>query len=81
MTTLSARVDVSLYPLTEDYIPAIDSVIARFQSYDDIKVVTNRMSTQLTGDYDRLMQVLAQEMKSSLLAGKAVFVLKVLSVP
>ncbi|MEL7311735.1 MAG: YkoF family thiamine/hydroxymethylpyrimidine-binding protein [Pseudomonadota bacterium] len=81
MTKLRARVDVSLYPLKDDYIPPIDAVIARFRSYDDIEVETNRMSTQLTGDYDRVMEALTNEMRSSLIAGKAVFVLKVLSVP
>lgn len=80
MSDMQARVDVSLYPLTSDFIPPIQAVIERFQSYDDIEVDTNRMSTQLTGDYDRVMEVLRVEMKTSLMAGKAVFVLKVLSV-
>ncbi|MEL6215108.1 MAG: YkoF family thiamine/hydroxymethylpyrimidine-binding protein [Pseudomonadota bacterium] len=77
---MQARIDVSLYPLKDNYIPPIDDVIARFKAHQDIEVLTNRMSTQLTGDYDRLMQILSEEMKSSLMAGKSVFVLKVLSV-
>ncbi|MEM6817267.1 MAG: YkoF family thiamine/hydroxymethylpyrimidine-binding protein [Pseudomonadota bacterium] len=77
---MQARIDVSLYPLQDNYIPPIDDVISRFKAHQDIEVLTNRMSTQLTGDYDRLMQVISQEMKSSLMAGKSVFVLKVLSV-
>lgn len=81
MSDMQARVDVSLYPLTSDFIPPIQAVIERFRSYDDIEVDTNRMSTQLTGDYDRILEVLRVEMKTSLMAGKAVFVLKVLSVP
>lgn len=72
-------VDVSLYPLTKDYIPPIDDVIERFNAWPDVEVSTNRLSTQLIGDYDNVMQLLKTEVLTSLCAEhQCVFVTKIL---
>ena len=34
-------VDISLYPLTEQFIPPIKDVIARLAAHEDIDVLTN----------------------------------------
>ena len=78
-SNMQARADISLYPLTDDYIPPIRDVIARLAAHSDLEVQTNALSTQVSGDYDRLMAVLQAEAKVSLAAGKAVFVIKLLS--
>ncbi|MEM1262600.1 MAG: hypothetical protein AAGH76_09390 [Pseudomonadota bacterium] len=73
-------VDVSLYPLTEDYLAPIDDVIARLRAYDDIDVDVNRLSTQLTGEYREVMQALQNEIEPSLDGShQGVFVMKVLN--
>lgn len=70
-------VEVSKYPLADEYIPAIRDFIDRINTYPGLHVVTNAMSTQIFGDYDTLMNALAVEMKASYLQwGKAVFVCK-----
>ena len=43
--------ELSLYPLKEDYIPVIDAIIAELNEQADLKVQTNTMSTQISGDY------------------------------
>ena len=68
--------DISLYPLTADYIPPIDSIIARFESYPGIEVRRNALSTQLFGDYDEVMRILHTEMARSFREHKAVMVVK-----
>jgi len=41
--------ELSLYPLQENYIPAIDSFIAQLAASENVIVVTNAMSTQISG--------------------------------
>ena len=76
---MKISVDISLYPLTDDYIPAIKAFIDRISEYDDVVLVSNDLSTQLFGDYDRIMEVLGIELKRSWQTyGKGVFVVKYL---
>lgn len=73
-------VDISLYPLTEDYIPPIKGVIERLNGYDELDVETNPMSTQIRGDYDTVMHALATEMKRSFeQVPKSVFAIRVIN--
>jgi uncharacterized protein YqgV (UPF0045/DUF77 family) len=79
---MKVAVDISLYPLTEDFIPPINDIIARMNGYDDISVTTNPMSTQLRGEYDDVMAVLSKELKTTFESmPKAVFAIKILNNP
>jgi hypothetical protein len=72
-------VEISLYPLTEDYIPPIRGFIDRLNADGRFKVVTNDMSTQVFGAYDEVMETLARELKPTFERdGKSIFVMKVL---
>jgi uncharacterized protein YqgV (UPF0045/DUF77 family) len=76
-------VEISLYPLQDQYVPDIKEFIGRLQSQPGLRVVTNSMSTQVFGPYDAVMDVLRRELRASFeqlgkKAGKAVFVMKVL---
>jgi len=72
-------VEMSLYPLTGNYIPPIKDFIARIGSRAGLKVVTNAMSTQVSGEMRDVMQALEEEMAVTFGAGqRAVFVMKVL---
>lgn len=76
---MQVRADLSFYPLTEDYIPPIKSVIERLQAHKGLTVVTNEMSTQVTGEYVTLMSALTQEFKHAFETyGKSIFVMKLL---
>lgn len=66
-------VQISHYPLTDDYKPRIKEVIARFRQ-SGLEVHANRMSTQVFGEFDQVMQVISETMKWSFEThGKAVF--------
>jgi uncharacterized protein YqgV (UPF0045/DUF77 family) len=75
---MQLSVEISKYPLSEiNFIAAIQNFIDRINKYDNITVVTNVMSTQLFGDYDKLMAALNTELKISFEQyGTTVFVCK-----
>lgn len=75
-------VDISLYPLSDNFMEPIKDIIGRLASHADIEVITNPMSTQIRGEYDVVMQVLQEEIKTSFEhLPKAVFAIKVLNNP
>jgi hypothetical protein len=77
---MKTSVDISLYPLADEYIPAIKEFIERVQKYPDVSVVRNDLSTQLYGDYDQVMDLLKVELRLSWEKyGKSIFVIKFLN--
>lgn len=79
---MRVAVDISLYPLDENFIPPIQDVIERLSSYEGIEVVTNPMATQLRGEYEAVMNVLRQEIGATFeQVPKAVFAIKILNNP
>ena len=76
---MHVAVEMSLYPLTGEFIPPILDFIERLKAHPGLQVVTNSMSTQVSGDYDRVFDALKAEMRASLSGThRAVFVMKVL---
>ncbi|EAT13491.1 hypothetical protein HF888_08640 [Bermanella marisrubri] len=74
---MELSVEISKYPLADDYIPAIKDFIDRLNQVDGLSVVSNTMSTQVFGDYDLVMDTLKIELKRSYETyGKAIFVCK-----
>ena len=74
---MKLSVEVSMYPLKDEYIPVIKNFIDRINTYDGLKVITNVMSTQIFGDYDLVMDVIKNEMRRSYEKfGRAIFVCK-----
>ena len=74
---MKASVDISLYPLADEYIPAIKEFIERVQEYPEVAVVRNDLSTQLYGDYELIMDLLKVEVRLSWEKyGKSIFVIK-----
>ncbi|ATC93422.1 YkoF family thiamine/hydroxymethylpyrimidine-binding protein [Pseudoalteromonas tunicata] len=77
---MQLSVEISKYPLHQDYIPFIKGFIDRLNEHSGLKVITNTMSTQVFGEYDLVMSVLSQEIKRSYQEfGKAIFVCKFIS--
>jgi uncharacterized protein YqgV (UPF0045/DUF77 family) len=71
-------VDLSLYPLNEDYIPIIVDFIHRLAEHSGIDIVRNAMSTQVFGEYDAVMAAVTAEIRHSFdTHGKAVIVAKI----
>lgn len=79
---MRVAVDISLYPIADDFIPPIDDVIERLNSHESIEVATNPMSTQVRGEYDDVMAALNREIKTTFESSpKAVFAIKILNNP
>jgi hypothetical protein len=72
-------VEISLYPLHQQYLTPIQDFIDRLNTDGALRIVTNSMSTQIFGDYEVVMRRLVREVRTSFEANdKAVFVLKIL---
>jgi uncharacterized protein YqgV (UPF0045/DUF77 family) len=72
-------VDISLYPLDADFVPPIQDFIDRLNRHPGLRVDTNAMSTQVSGEHDEVFAALAAETRTSFESGRrAVFVMKVL---
>jgi len=76
---MRAAVEISMYPLTDEYRPLIRAFIDRLKPRANLEVRTNALSTQLWGDLDDVMRVLSEEIGRSAGTGpQLVFVMKVL---
>jgi len=76
---MRSAAEISMYPLTGDYLAPIQAFIDRLNTYPDLTVRTNSLSTQVWGALDRVMAILAAEIERSASAGpQLVFVVKVL---
>lgn len=64
MPAMQTSVEISLYPLRKDYGTTILQFIDRLKKRSQLEVHVNTMSTQVFGDYDEVMRVLTQEMKT-----------------
>lgn len=56
-------VDISLYPLTEDYVEPILAFIAQLESNSKLIVKRNSLSTQVFGEYRDVMDMLNKEIE------------------
>ena len=73
-------VEISMYPLKEDYKPSIITFIKNLRKYPLIKLNTNGMSTQAFGEYKMVMNALNTEMEKTFLnKNLVVFNLKVIN--
>lgn len=77
---MQVMVELSLYPLADQFIGPIKHFIERLNSHSGLQVTTCSTSTQVHGDYATVMQVLSQEMqRTHEEVGQAVFVAKFLN--
>jgi|AntRauTorckE5430_2_1112549.scaffolds.fasta_scaffold00078_9 uncharacterized protein YqgV (UPF0045/DUF77 family) len=78
---MTTSAELSLYPLTPNYEQVIIDFIHQLRSQPSIRVATNGLSTQLTGEYNAVMAALTEAMRPTI-CGKVTcsFVIKVLNV-
>lgn len=77
---MKITVEMSLYPLETEYLPIIKSTVERLNAEPDVKVVTNAMSTQITGDFEKVTKLVNKEIQTTFeKTGKAIFVCKFLN--
>ena len=77
---MNCSVEISMYPLDQQYVDPIINFINELRSYPNLEVETNGMSTQVFGNYEAVMGALNSEMKEVFLNDKkVVFNLKVIN--
>jgi uncharacterized protein YqgV (UPF0045/DUF77 family) len=76
---MKISVEISYYPLDQEFVPPIREFIDRINKYRDLVAVTNGMSTQIFGEYDYVMAALVKEIRQSFLNPHSVFVMKVIN--
>ncbi len=57
--------ELSLYPLQEDYIPVIKRFIERLAETGDLTLVTNPMSTQISGEAEQVFNLVRESLSAS----------------
>lgn len=79
---MKVAVDISLYPLADEWLDPIKDVIERLNAHESLEVTTNPMSTQIRGEYGEVMQALTKEMAETFeKVPKAVFAMRILNDP
>ena len=77
---MQVTVEISMYPLKDDYKPAIIAFINSLRERGGIEIVTNQMSTQLSGDFDAVTSAVNEATRLTMEAEPSVvFVQKWLS--
>ena len=75
---MNISVEITFSPLQDDYENHIIACIKRLRA-SGLNVVENPLATQIYGQYDKVMQVLTEEMKTSFeTIGIGLFYLKVI---
>lgn len=62
---MNISVELTLTPLQDDYEPAIIELIKNLRT-SGLRVSENALSTQVFGEYDEVMEVLQEQMKTAL---------------
>lgn len=72
-------VEISFYPLQENYHQPILEFINRINKHDKLQVASNGMSTQIFGEYKAVMESLFIEIEKSIEIPNSVFILKIVN--
>ena len=76
---MKTSIEISYYPLKEEFIPPIKDFIDRMNAYDNIIVKTSGISTHVFGEYFEIMKILTDEIHKSFELPHSVFVLKIIN--
>jgi uncharacterized protein YqgV (UPF0045/DUF77 family) len=74
---MNASIELSLYPLKENYKEKIVAFILRLKKYDKVTIQPNGMSTQIFGDYDVIMDIVKNELREELSNHRCMAVMKI----
>lgn len=74
---MQATIEISMYPLSDDYIQRVLDFLENLKKHHNITIETNGLSTQIFGDYHELLDILKLEMFEVFLDQNAIFVLKI----
>ena len=74
---MKTSVEISYCPLSDNYLVHIENFLKALRSYEQIKIITNGMSTQIFGEYDIVMNILTKEIKNAFSNPDSLFVMKI----
>ena len=75
---MKTSIEISYYPLLEEFKIPVKNFIVSLQRYDNIKVKSNSMSTHVFGEYDEVMEAVTKCIKDAFEVPSSIFVLKVM---
>jgi uncharacterized protein YqgV (UPF0045/DUF77 family) len=76
---MKISIDISYYPLKEEFIDPIVGFIKKLNTYEKIECATNGMSTQVFGEYFDVMHAITTEIHNAFELPHSVFVLKIIN--
>ena len=76
---MKISVEISYYPLNEQFIAPIKAFIASLNANPRLVVRTNTMATQVFGDFDEVMDTVKESVRKSFELPHSVFVMKVIN--
>lgn len=76
---MNISVEISYYPMQEEYLQSILEFIDRLKSYSELQIKNTGISTQVFGKYGDVMRVLTIEIEKSFTIPSSVFVLKIIN--
>ncbi len=71
---MELSIEISLYPLDKNYIKPIQTFIDHLNTFENIEVITNPMSTQVFGNFDDAVTAFQAALKQSFLDEEKVVV-------
>jgi uncharacterized protein YqgV (UPF0045/DUF77 family) len=74
---MQITVEISLYPLEEGFAGVVNDFLGRLKEHPEVDVQTASMSTMISGDYEKVMDLLDREIKPVFEEHAAVFTLKI----
>ena len=76
---MRVSIDISFYPLKDDYVTPILAFIDRISNNPKLNIVRNSLSTQVFGEYRDVMDAISDEIESVFsLLPESVFVMKLI---
>ena len=75
---MKITVEISKYPLRDDYLNGVDDFLERMHKHPDLKLSVNPVSTQIFGDAEIIFPILQSEICKSFESGQSPFMIKVL---
>ncbi|AFM05254.1 protein of unknown function DUF77 [Bernardetia litoralis DSM 6794] len=75
---MQVSVEISVYPLTENYKPAVKAFIRKMSENENLKIKVNGISTQIFGELSEVMPSLEKAIESCFDTQKASVVVKFL---
>jgi len=75
---MKISVEISMHPLSENYLERVDAFLKALQEYEHLKIVVSPLSTQVFGESSAIFSALEKEITQAFADGQAPFVLKVL---